>query len=130
MGYIRPHDAHERNMLTGLLSDIREGDYVSPQRMSQRLHVSLTDLAKLARLHRNTLAKHPDSPVVQKSLEPLVRILATAEEMTGDADKAIVWFRHQPIAGFGGRTALQLVEEGHAHAVLAHLEDLRDGVYA
>jgi hypothetical protein len=124
-------DAHsERDMLTALLADIRERDFVSPRRMSRRLRLPLSELAKLARIHRNTLAQRPESPLVQKSLEPVVRILAAAEELTGDPDRAIIWFRHQPIVGHGGRTALDLVEAGHADAVLAHLEDLRDGAYA
>ncbi len=117
-------------MLTALLADFRDGDYVSPQRMSRRLRLNMGDLAKLAHVHRNTLAQRPSSAVVQKSLEPVVRILAVAEQLTGDADRAIVWFRHQPIAGYDGKTALDLVEAGHADAVLAHLEDLRDGAYA
>jgi hypothetical protein len=45
-------------MLTALLSDIRDRDFVSPQRMSRRLRLPLADLAKLAHVHRNTLAKH------------------------------------------------------------------------
>lgn len=98
--------------------------------MSQRLRLSLAELAKLAHVHRNTLAQRPDSPLVQKGLEPVVRILTAAEELTGDADRAIVWFRYQPITGHGGKTALELVEAGAADAVLAHLEDLRNGVYA
>ena len=117
-------------MLTALLADIRERDFVSPQRMSRRLRLPLADLAKLVHIHRNTLAQRPDSQLVQKSLEPVVRILTAAEELTGDPDRAIIWFRHQPIAGHDGRTALQLVEAGHADAVLAHLEDLRNGAYA
>lgn len=117
-------------MLTALLADIRERDFVSPQRMSRKLRLPLAELAKLAHVHRNTLAQRPESPAVQKSLEPVVRILAAAEELTGDADRAIIWFRHQPIPGHGGRTALELVEAGHADAVVAHLEDLRDGTYA
>ena len=68
--------------------------------------------------------------VVQRGLEPIVRILAAAEQLTGDADRAVVWFRHQPIAGHDGRTAIELVELGQAAAVLAHLQDLRDGSYA
>jgi uncharacterized protein (DUF2384 family) len=117
-------------MLTALLADIRERDFVSPQRMSQRLRLPLADLARLAHVHRNTLAQRPDSAAVQKSLAPMVRILAAAEQLTGDADRAIIWFRHQPIAGHDGKTALDLVADGHADAVLAHLEDLRDGAYA
>ena len=47
-----------------------------------------------------------------------------------DAARAIVWFRHQPLAAFDGRTAAELVAAGHVDAVLVHLEILRDGVYA
>jgi uncharacterized protein (DUF2384 family) len=117
-------------MLTALLSDIAERGFVSPQRMSQRLRLPVAELAKLAHVHRNTLAQRPDSPIVQKALEPVVRILTAAEQLTGDADRAIVWFRYQPIAGHGGKTALELVEAGQADSVLAHLEDLRNGICA
>ena len=108
-------------MLTALLADIRERDFVSPQRMSRRLRMPLADLAKLAHIHRNTLTQRPESPLVQKSLAPVVTILAAAEELAGDPDRAIVWFRHQPIPGQDGRTALELVEAGRAYAVLVHL---------
>jgi hypothetical protein len=117
-------------MLTAFLTDIRERDFVSPQRMSRRLRLPLAELAKLAHVHRNTFAQRPESPAVQKSLEPMIRILTAAEQLAGDADRAIIWFRHQPIAGYDGKTALELVEAGHADAVMAHLEDLRDGAYA
>jgi hypothetical protein len=120
----------EISMLTALLADIRERDFVSPQRLSRRLRLPLAELAKLVHIHRNTLAQRPESPLVQKSLKPVVQILAAAEQLTGDPDRAIVWFRHQPLPGHDGRTALDLVEAGHANAVLAHLEDLRDGAYA
>ena len=117
-------------MLTDLLSDLRDAGHVSPQRMSARLHLSMADLARLTHLHRNTLARQPASAAVQRRLDPVVRILASAEELTGDADRAILWFRHQPLPGHDGRTARDLVEEGHGDAVLAYLEDLRDGAYA
>lgn len=117
-------------MLTGFLSDVRDAGHVSPRRMSARLNLSLGDLARLARVHRNTLARQPASPAVQRRLDPVVRILTAAEELTGDADRAIVWFRHQPLPGHDGRSARDLVEEGQADAVLTYLEDLRDGAYA
>jgi len=117
-------------MLAELVSDFRDADHVSPQRMSARLRIPLSALAKLAHLHRNTLARQPASAAVQRSLEPVVRILAGAEQLAGDADRAVVWFRHQPLPGHDGRTALDLVEAGQAQAVLAYLEDLRDGAYA
>lgn len=116
-------------MFAALLSDFREADVLSPQRMSKRLRLPIAEFAKLAHLHRNTLSR-PKSAAVQKKLEPIARILAQVEELTGDPDQAIVWFRHQPIPGHDGKTAQDLVEAGHAGAVLTYLEELRDGAYA
>ncbi len=116
-------------MLAALLDDFCDADTLSPQRMSKRLRIPLADFARLAHLHRNTLAR-PKSASVQKRLEPIARLLAQVEELTGDPDRAIVWFRHQPLPGYDGKTAQQLVEAGHADAVLTYLEELRDGAYA
>ncbi len=117
-------------MLTALLSDFREAGHLSPQRIASRLHLSVADLSRITGVHRNTLAQRPASPAVQKSLEMVTRILAGAEQIAGDGDRAVIWFRHQPLPGFSGQTALDLVEAGHGNAVLTYLEELRDGAYA
>lgn len=54
---------------------------------------------------------------------------AACHLLGGDAARATAWFLHQPLAGFGGRTAEELVAAGHAPAVLEHLAMLRDGGY-
>jgi hypothetical protein len=59
-----------------------------------------------------------------------VTILAKAAELGGDPGKAVIWFRHQPIVAFGNRTAEELVAAGRGDAVLDHLDDLGDGIYA
>ena len=103
----------------------------SPNRVATALHVPLTEIARLTDVHRNTLARAPDSPKVQTRLGEILRILAEAAElMDGDLRKAAIWFRHQPLAGFDGQTAADLVSRGHADAVVTHLAMLRDGVYA
>ena len=59
------------------------------------------------------------------------RIVAEAASLLGgDMARAALWFRHHPLAGFGGATAEGLVAAGHAAAVLAYLRKLRDGVSA
>ena len=91
----------------------------------------LGDVARLAKVHRNTLARTPNSPIVQERLGQVARIIAAAADLIdGDVGRAVIWFRHQPLAGFGGATAAELMASGHADAVLTHLEMLRDGVYA
>ena len=57
-------------------------------------------------------------------------ILAMAGEMAGGDERAAIWFKHQPIPGWAGKTAYDLVGEGKADKVLAYLEAVRSGVYA
>jgi len=75
--------------------------------------------------------------VRNRSLEPVrdhlgdvARIVSIAAELTGDEARAILWFRHQPLSGFDGATAEELVAQGHGRAVVEHLALLRDGGYA
>jgi hypothetical protein len=97
------------------------------------LSLSMEGVAGLVRAHRNTLTRSPGSPQVQEGLGEVVRIIAKAASLMADPQDvgaAVLWFRHQPIAAFGGRTAEELVREGRADAVVRHLEALADGVYA
>jgi uncharacterized protein (DUF2384 family) len=103
----------------------------SPQRLSETLRVPMSHLARIAKVHRNSLSQHPESPAVQARLGEVARVIATAADLLGgDTAKAIIWFRHQPLSGFDGQTAEEIVADGHTDAVLAHLETLRDGGYA
>lgn len=117
-------------MLANFLDDIRDGDMIAPKRLAERLRVPMTRLSKLAHVNRNTLSAKAGSPVVQARLGEIARIIAKAAELSGDEGRAIIWFRHQPIVGFGNKTAEDLVEAGQAGAVLWHLEGMEAGVYA
>ena len=117
-------------MLAQFLEDIREGDMIAPKRMAERLRVPMAQMARLAHVSRNTLTGKADSPVVQKRLGEIARIIGKAAELSGDEGRAIIWFRHQPIPGFGDKTAEELVEAGHAEAVLWHLRGMEEGAYA
>jgi uncharacterized protein (DUF2384 family) len=120
-------------MLDPFLEEVidRRRGTISPARVAAALRVTQSQLARIANVHRNTLARSPNSPAVQERLGAVARIVSEAAElMGGDMPRAIVWFRHQPLAGFDGETAAELVAEGHADAVLAHLDVLREGGYA
>ena len=104
---------------------------ISPERVAATLKVQMVDIARLAAVHRNTLARTPSSSKVQGRLGAVMRILTEAAGLLdGDLGKAVIWFRHQPLAGFEGQTADELVAAGHADAVLTHLNLLRQGSYA
>jgi uncharacterized protein (DUF2384 family) len=117
-------------MLTSFLSSIQEGNMLAPKLMAEQLRVPMTDLARMARVNRNTLSTKAGSAAVQAGLGQIARIIARAADLSGDEGRAILWFRHQPLPGFDGRTAEELVEDGHAEAVIDYLESLDQGAYA
>jgi hypothetical protein len=120
-------------MLSSPLADVYDPEIrgISPDRVAATLNVQMGDIARLAAVHRNTLARTPTAPKVQSRLGDVMRILTEAAELLdGDLGKAVIWFRHQPLAGFEGETADELIAKGHAAAVLTHLHLLRQGGYA
>jgi hypothetical protein len=104
--------------------------YLSARRVSETLGVSLSELAALIGVARTTLTAKTGARRVDSALSPLVRIIAMAADMAGDEGRAAIWFKHQPLPGWGGRTAFDLVRDGKAGTVLDYLESVRAGVYA
>jgi uncharacterized protein (DUF2384 family) len=100
---------------------------INPKRLAAMLQMTQLELASLANVHRTTIARNPESPEVQAKLGPIATILSRAADMSGALGKAVVWFRHQPIAAFGFKRAADLVQEGRASAVLEWLDALEDG---
>ena len=104
--------------------------FLSARRVADLLGVTLTELAGLIGVARNTLTAKTGARKVDAALSPVVRILAMAGEMAGDEQRAAIWFKHQPIPGWAGKTAYDLAREGKTDKVLAYLEAVRSGVYA
>lgn len=104
--------------------------FLSARRVAEQLGVNLGELAGLIGVARNTLTAKTGARKVDAALSPVVRILSMASEMAGDEQRAAIWFKHQPIPGWAGKTAYDLVHEGKAEKVLSYLEAVRSGVYA
>ena len=103
---------------------------IEPKRLADMLQMTQAELADLAGVHRPTLARNPGSPEVQSKLGPIATILSRASDMGGGLSRAVIWFRHQPIAAFGYKRAVEIVEAGEAKQVLQWLDALEDGAYA
>lgn len=107
-----------------------EAPYLSAHKLASTLGLSLADLAALAGASYDQIAAGGDARLADAALSPVVRILALASEMAGSEARAALWFKHQPIPGWAGKTAYDLVAEQQAGKVLNYLEAVRSGVYA
>jgi len=115
-------------ILSGFLQRLQEPrtPYISPKRFSEALGVQVTNLAELTGVHRNTL-RNPSSERLQSKLRDMIKVITAAAAITGDIDKAIYWFRNEPIADYDQKTAAELVASGNVDAVLSYLRDLENG---
>lgn len=100
--------------------------YISPARFSEVLGVKVMALAELTGVHRNTL-RNPSSERLQLKMREMIKVISAAAELTGDIQKAIYWYRNEPIVDYDHFTAAELVADGHADAVLAYIRDLENG---
>ena len=100
--------------------------FISPRLLSKQLEMSLSSLSRVMHVHRNSF-RNPQSEALQSKLRDIARIVSRAESMLGGRERAVYWYRNQPLADYGGRTAEELVSEGHADAVSAYLDDVETG---
>ena len=106
-----------------LLEQLREKDYLSPVKFIELMKIDLGTFAQRAHVHRNTVARAPDSATVQAHIRDNVRVLRAAYDLTGrDMQKALVWFKNEPIREFDYKTPETVVVEGRANDVIKLLE--------
>ncbi len=115
----------------GFLDFLREegagASTLSPNRFSEVLSIDLQTLAAQAHVHRNTLSRAPASESVQRFLREALRVLRAATDLSGDVDRAIFWYRNEPLPTFGYKTAEHLVTDGRTEDLLRYIESLEAG---
>ena len=100
---------------------------LSPRRFSQALNIDLQTLAEQAHVHRNTITRAPASRGVQDYLRESLRVIKAATEVSGDINKALFWYRNEPLSAFGFKTAETLVSAGRTEAVLKYVMSVEAG---
>jgi hypothetical protein len=99
----------------------------SAARISRLLDLQLQELANLAKVHRNTLRAHPESPKLQSALRDLMRLLSAAQGVQPDLQRAVFLIKNAPIADFGHKTLMQMVEAGRTNDAIDYLNSISAG---
>ena len=100
---------------------------LSPKRFSQAMHIDLQTLAEQAHVHRNTISRAPGSRGVQDFLREALRVIKAATDLNGDLNKALFWYRNEPLSVFGYKTAERLVSEGRTDDLLRFVTSIEAG---
>ena len=57
-----------------------------------------------------------------------LHVLCAANDLSGDLEQTVFWYRHEPLAPFGYRTAEQLVSENRVEDLLRYVAAMEVGV--
>jgi hypothetical protein len=96
------------------------------------LRTTSEEVARTAGLGRDAVQRKERvcSDRTQRRLRELVEVLNKVEPRFGSALVAYAWYRSEPLAGFSGQTAMQLVRSGRADEVLDYIDAVDAGVHA
>lgn len=100
---------------------------LSPKRFSLAMHIDLQTLAEQAHVHRNTISRAPGSRGVQDFLREALRVIKAATDLNGDLNKALFWYRNEPLSVFCYKTAERLVSEGRTDDLLRYVASIEAG---
>jgi len=115
-----------------LIAAFAEDGQFEPRKIAAALRTSAEEVALTVGLGRDALQRRSriQSGKTQRRLRELVEVLNKVEPRFGSELMAYAWYRSEPLPGFDGRTAMQLVREGRAQQVLEYIDAADAGVFA
>ncbi|HDZ73811.1 MAG TPA: DUF2384 domain-containing protein [Aurantimonas coralicida] len=115
-----------------ILSDCSDNGAFAPKKIALALRTTSEEIARSVGLGKDALQRKDrvGSDRTQRRLREMLEILNKVEPRFGSSLIAYAWFRSQPLSGFDGRTAMQLVRDGQAHEVMEFIDAVDAGVYA
>lgn len=114
------------------LAQYAEAGQFAPRKIAEVLRTTSAEVARTAGLGRDAVQRKDrlNSDRTQRRLREMVEVLNKVEPRFGSPLMAYAWYRSEPLPGFGGQTAMQLVRDGKVDEVLAFIDAVDAGVHA
>ena len=114
------------------LAQYADDGLFAPRKIASAFRTTSEEVARTAGLGRDAVQRKDRvrSDKTQRRLREMVEIINKAEPRFGSALMAYAWYRSQPLSGFSGQTAMQLVKQGRADEVLDYIDSVDAGVHA
>ena len=114
------------------LTDFADKGLFAPRKMAELFRTTSEEIARTAGLGKDAVQRKErvSSDKTQRRLREMAEVLNKVEPRFGSALIAYAWYRSEPLAGFSGQTAMQLVRSGRAEEVLNYIDAIDAGVFA
>lgn len=114
------------------LAQYAEDGFFAPRKIAAALRTTSDEVARTAGLGKDAVQRKDrlGSVRTQRRLREMVEVLNKVEPRFGSALMAYAWYRSEPLPGFSGLSAMQLVRQGRADEVLDYIDAVDAGVHA
>ncbi|MER9303997.1 MbcA/ParS/Xre antitoxin family protein [Mesorhizobium sp. M0293] len=109
-----------------------DNGFFAPRKIAEALRTTSEEVARTAGLGKDAVQRKDRvrSDKTQRRLREMVEIVNKVEPRFGSALMAYAWYRSEPLPGFSGQTAMQLVRGGRADEVLDYIDAVDAGIHA
>lgn len=113
------------------LAQYADDGLFSPRKLAEAFRTTSEEIARTAGLGKDAVQRSERlrSDKTQRRLREIAEIINKVEPRFGSALIAYAWYRSEPLAGFSGQTAMQLVRDGRANDVLDYIDAVDAGVH-
>jgi hypothetical protein len=106
--------------------------FFAPRKIADAFRTTSEEVARTAGLGRDAVQRKDRvrSDRTQRRLREMVEVINKVEPRFGSTLMAYAWYRSEPLSGFSGQTAMQLVRSGRVDEVLEYVDAVDAGVHA
>lgn len=114
------------------LAQYADNGLFSPRKFAEAFRTTNEEIARTAGLGKDAIQRKDRirSDKTQRRLREMAEIVNKVEPRFGSALIAYAWYRSEPLSGFSGQTAMQLVREGRSGDVLDYIDAIDAGIHA
>lgn len=114
------------------LAQYAEDGIFAPRKIARAFRTTSEEVARTAGLGKDAVQRKDRvrSDRTQRRLREMIEVVNKVEPRFGSALMAYAWYRSEPLPGFSGQTAMQLVRNGRAGEVLDYIDAVDAGIHA
>jgi hypothetical protein len=114
------------------LAQYADNGMFAPRKIAEAFRTTSEEVARTAGLGKDAVQRKDrmKSDKTQRRLREMIEVINKVEPRFGSSLMAYAWYRSEPLSGFSGQTAMQLVQSGRANDVLDYIDAVDAGIHA